>query len=278
MSESVLEVRNLSIRYGRREVLAGVSFSVQQGAVYALLGRNGAGKTSLIRAILGQQRPDRGEVAVLGLDVWRHRAALMRRIGVVPEEHDIPPSMTFRQLASFFERLHEQWDRRTFEGRLERIGIRPNQPIHSLSKGEKRQVALAAALAHRPELLLLDDPTLGLDAVARRTLFDELIDELAGRPVTVLLTTHDLSAAELLATHVGILHGSAVVVDEEIESLKQRFRAIRSTRSPDFRPWPSAVRLSSGAEPIISEHEDSMENESAMSLEEIFTAVTGGMS
>lgn len=215
-------VESVTVRYGRSLALDRVAFAVPNGSVYALLGRNGAGKSSLLRCLVGQQKPSDGHLRVLGRDAWRDRAALMRRVGYVPEEPDCPPSMTARQLRDFCSGLHVTWDRATFDARLDRAGVSEHVPFGRLSKGQRRLVALALALAHQPELVLLDDPTLGLDAAARRLLLEELIGELADRRATVLLATHDLAGVEGIADRVGILRQGRLVVDEPLEELKTR--------------------------------------------------------
>ena len=142
--------------------------NVARGAVYALLGRNGAGKSSLVRSMLGEQKPQSGTATLLGEDVWTHRTALMARVGVVAEEADAPPSMRVDALARFSASLYPRWDRAAFDERLARFSVAPRARFGDLSKGQKKQVSVALALAHEPELLVLDDPTLGLDVVARK--------------------------------------------------------------------------------------------------------------
>ncbi len=217
------------MRYGGNPspTLEEVSFSVPRGSVYALLGRNGAGKSSLVRCLLGQQKPTAGACFLFGEDVWKNRATLMARVGVVPEDPDAPPAMTARQLSAFCAKLYPSWDAPSVEARLARFGVPAGTPFGSLSKGQRALVALALALASSPELLVLDDPTLGLDAVARRAFFEELVGELADRGTTVLLTSHDLAGVESMATHVGFLKGGKLVLDEELETLKGRFRRLR---------------------------------------------------
>lgn len=218
--ETVVEASGLTVRYGRRLVLDAVSLSIPRGTVYALLGRNGVGKSSLARCLLGQQRPASGEARLFGRDAWRFRQTLMERVGVVPEEPDAPPELTARALVLFCGRLSVRWDEASVMRRLERFGVPLRTAFHRLSKGEKGAVMLALALGHGPELLLLDDPTLGLDVVARRAVFGELIGELADRGTTVLVTTHDLSGVEGIADRVGILHRSRLVLEGDLEALK----------------------------------------------------------
>jgi ABC-type multidrug transport system ATPase subunit len=220
----VLSVDGLTVRYGARTVLDDVSFDVPRGSVFALLGRNGSGKSSLVRCVLGLQKPARGEAHLFGEDAWRSRVRALARVGVVPEEPDAPPEMTASELLAFCAPLYPRWDDAAARARLARSVVPLDTPFGRLSKGQKGAVMLALALAPQPELLVLDDPTLGLDAVARRALYDELIGELADRGTTTLVTTHDLDGIEPIADRVAVLHGARLVVNETVEDLKARFR------------------------------------------------------
>jgi ABC-2 type transport system ATP-binding protein len=222
-----IRVESLTVRYGRTAACTDVSLSVSPGSVYALLGRNGAGKSSLVRCLLGEQKPTSGNTLLFGADSWTTRKAAMARTGVVPEEPDAPPAMTARELSDFCRRIYPKWDSAAVAARLERFGASATTPFGRLSRGQKAQVMLALALGHTPELLVLDDPTLGLDAVARRGLYDEIVGDLADRGTTVFLTTHDLAGFEGIATRVGILKNGKMILDEEMEALKARFRRIR---------------------------------------------------
>lgn len=246
---SLIEVQDLAVRYGRRTALGGVSFSVPEGGVYALLGRNGAGKSSLVRCLLGEQRPDAGRALLLGRDIWRERASILSEVGVVHESPDAPPAMTAVQLSRFCARLYPRWDGAGLLARLERFGVPADVAFGKLSRGQGGLVALGLALAPEPRLLVLDDPTLGLDPVARRSVFEELIGDLADRGTTVFLTSHDLGGIEGIADRVGILQEGKLVLDEEIETLKQR------SRRPNVPPGGEV---------------------SVLTLEEIFLELVGG--
>jgi ABC-2 type transport system ATP-binding protein len=286
-------IEELTVRYGRRLVLDRISLAVPEGSVYALLGRNGAGKSSLVRCLLGEQRPASGRARLLGGDAWRERAALLRNVGVVPEEPDAPAAMSARQLSRFCAGLYPSWDDAGLAARLERFGVPSDLPFGQLSKGQKGQVLLSLALAGSPRLLILDDPTLGLDPVARRSVFDELIGDLADRGTTVFLTSHDLAGVEGIADRVGLLQGGRLLLDEEMEGLKQRFRRVRLPRAGEAAPdWgrlagvrPLAVSARAwGWEAIVDGWdgerspsdlaEDGVEV-SALTLEEIFLALAG---
>jgi ABC-2 type transport system ATP-binding protein len=222
----------------------------------------------------------------------------MARVGTAPEEPDAPPAATVRGTVAFCARLYESWDMAAVSTRLERFGVPLGKPFGWLSKGQKGQVMLALALGHAPEVLVLDDPTLGLDVVARRAFYEELVGELADRGTSVLLTTHDLAGVEGIATHVGILKHGELVLDEEIETLKSRFRRIRygNEQTPTRTDYGSeldsfdAVRVRArgwGIDAVVSNYEDrSFEifrqidgvvdaEVSSLSLEEIFQAVAG---
>jgi ABC-2 type transport system ATP-binding protein len=285
----LVAIEELTVHYGRRPVLERVALAVPEGSVYVLVGRNGAGKSSLVRCLLGEQRPDAGRVRLLGADVWRERAAILRSVGAVPEEPDAPPAMSARQLARFCSRLYPSWDGAGLAARLERFGVPDDLAFGQLSKGQKGQLLLSLALAGSPRLLVLDDPTLGLDPVARRAVFDELIVELAERGTTVFLTSHDLAGVEGIADRIGVLQGGRLVVDEEMETLKQRFRRLRLPGAGEPARELEALRpvaMTSGAwgwEAIVSGWDEErpparLEEDvevSALTLEEIFLALVG---
>jgi ABC-2 type transport system ATP-binding protein len=292
----LVAIQDLTVRYGRRSkppVLDRVSLAVPEGAVYVLVGRNGVGKSSLVRCLLGEQRPDSGRALLLGEDAWRERARLLRAVGVVPEEPDAPPSMTARQLARFCSSLYGSWDGAGLAARLERFGVPDDVAFGQLSKGQKGHVLLSLCLAGSPRLLILDDPTLGLDPVARRAVFDELIVDLSDRGTTVFLTSHDLAGVEGIADRIGLLHAGRLVIDEEMETLKQRFRRLRVTGAagpaPEWQQTLEALRPVStatrawGWEAVVSAWDEERPLDrlgqgeievSALTLEEIFLEIS----
>lgn len=279
MSADAIRVDRVSVRYGKRLAVDDVSLSVPQGSVYALLGRNGAGKSSLVRCILGHLKPDHGRVALFGDDVWTRRTALMDRVGVVSEEADAPPESRVRDVAAFVARLYSRWLQSAFDTRLERFSIDPRARFGELSKGQKKQVMLALALAGSPDLVILDDPTLGLDVVARKSLFEEVIADMADRGISVLITTHDLGPVETITDRIGVLRGGKLVLDEGVDELKGRFRRIRSASAalPEGLTVASSQQWGSGVEAVVSNYDgQELDGEvTPMTLEEIFIAVSG---
>jgi ABC-2 type transport system ATP-binding protein len=227
VSTEPIAVDHLQVRYGRVTAVDDVCFEVGRSEVYALLGRNGAGKSSTIQCLVGQRKAAAGGCRLLGLDAWQKRRKIMERVCVVPETPDLPPGINAVELGRLLRRIRPVWNQDDFDARLERVSVPRRLPAQRLSKGQRRQLVLAAALAAEPEVLILDDPTLGLDAVVRRTLLEELVGELADRGTTILVTTHDLAGIEGIADRVGIMREGRLVLDETMEDLKSRFRRLR---------------------------------------------------
>ena len=233
--EAAVQLDGLTIRYGKLTAVNQISLVVPKGSVYALIGRNGSGKSSTVRCLLGHQRPSEGRARMLGFDSWKQRRRAMERVGVVPENPDVPPETTADRVGKFMVRVTPFWRSADYRKRLESLGVPRRQRFSSLSKGQQRQMALALALAGSPHLLVLDDPTLGLDAVARRQLYEEIVGELADRGTTVFLTTHDLAGVERIADRVGVIQKGSLLVDEQLEALKARFCRLTWT-APDDLP------------------------------------------
>lgn len=215
-----IKVEALDIGFGKHEVLKSLSLEVEQGCVYALLGRNGAGKTTLVRALLGQIQASSQELRVLGSDPWSARQSLMEEVGYVPEVPDIPPELRLASVITLCSCLHCRWNAELANSRLDHFGLALKRQFSTLSRGQKAQLQLILALSFEPRLLILDDPTLGLDAIARRELYEEVIRDLADRGTTVFLTTHDLDGVERLADRVGILDGGRLLCDSSLGELK----------------------------------------------------------
>ena len=281
--ETAVRATGVHVAYGSSTILNGVDLTAPAGRVYGLLGRNGTGKSTLVRCLLGQERPSRGRTELLGLDAWNHRAALMARVGVVPESPQVPPNADANELLAMGQRLYKVWERDAAIQRLERFGVSRSVPFGRLSKGQQKQVELALALAQKPELLILDDPSLGLDSVAKRVLYEELLEHLGQDGVTVFLTSHDLDAVERLAETVAILHQGRLIVEEPLESLKARFRRFSLRQGETVPAETPIVATRSGAwgqeaiagypspeQPLVGD-----ETSSSMNLEEIFDALVG---
>jgi drug efflux transport system ATP-binding protein len=214
VSGPVVSTRGLVVRYGRITAVAGLDLDLARGEVVGLIGPDGAGKTSSLRAVAGLLRPTAGSVAVFGLDAWTYRRALHHRLGYLAQRFALYGDLTVDENAAFFGTLHrvEGWRRRR-DTLLERVGLAPFRARQAdrLSGGMKQKLALACSLMHAPEILLLDEPTTGVDPVTRRE-FWHLLADLVADGLTLLLATPYLDEAER-CTRVVLMHQARVIVD-----------------------------------------------------------------
>jgi ABC-2 type transport system ATP-binding protein len=216
--------RGLVKHFGRFQALRGLTMTVPRGAFYAFLGPNGAGKSTTISIVTGLYPPDSGEVALLGIDARRDPINAKLHLGVVPEELALFDRLTGRQQLTFCGRMYGL-DGPTAAARAEELlalvdlAAKADALVAGYSKGMRRRLAIAAALVHAPEVLLLDEPFEGIDVLAAGVI-RELLRELSRIGVTILLTTHVLEIADRLATHAGVVLGGAIVAEGDVASLK----------------------------------------------------------
>lgn len=222
MSDPVLVFDGVQRWFGDQTVLRGLSFRVEPGQVFALLGRNGSGKTTALRILLGFLRAHAGSVRVFGQDSASLRPQDRGRIGYVGEDHRLYATMTVGTAAAFEAETRPKFRRAFVEQALQRCGLRPAQRIPRLSRGQRAQLSLILAVASDPELLVCDDPALGLDVVMRREFLDALIDLLADTGCTVLFSSHFLQDVERIADRIGILQNGSLLVDATLDDLKRR--------------------------------------------------------
>jgi ABC-2 type transport system ATP-binding protein len=275
VSTEAIRLDGLRRRYGRVQALDGMNVSARTGEVYGFLGRNGAGKTTTLRILMGIVPADSGTIHLFGEPIKHVSVAVKRRIGYVSQEQNFYPWMTARQLGDFVSAFYPSWDAREYERMLGVLDIAPNQRSVELSGGTRTKLALALALAPRPPLLLLDEPTAGLDPVARRE-FHELVSEVVrDRGVTVFLSSHLVDEVESIATRVGIIQHGRMRVEGDVPTLREKVRRVRSTEPLDLPPGFTQVRDDIWeAEPerwTEAQWPGSVETE-ALSLEDIFLA------
>jgi ABC-2 type transport system ATP-binding protein len=208
--------------FGEREVLRGLSFRVRPGEVFALLGRNGAGKTTALRILLGFLAPDSGRAQLLGEDSAKLSNDVRTRVGLVSEGHPLYERMRVDQALAFEAGTRTRFDRKYADDALQRLQLSKSSRIRHLSRGQRAQLSLVFAMAGDPEQLVLDDPAMGLDVVMRREFLDAMIDLLAREGRSVLFSSHILGDVERVADRVGILHGGRLIVDATLDDLKQR--------------------------------------------------------
>jgi ABC-2 type transport system ATP-binding protein len=222
----VIELRQVRKSFGRKPVLNGVDMIVPAGQTFAFLGRNGAGKTTTIRILLGLLKPDSGDVRVLGLDPRTHGVEIRRRVGYVAEDPVLFGWMRVRQLISFMAAFYPTWDNAWAKQLADRFELPMETKFKHLSKGQGVRVALLLALAHRPELVILDDPTLGLDPIMRKEFLRDLVTYLQGERVSVFFSSHLLYEIEPVADSVVILDHGRVLRQAATEDLREQVKRL----------------------------------------------------
>ncbi len=221
----MIKLEAVEKRFGSKVALDGVGFEVQAGEVVALAGHNGAGKTTTIHLLLGLLRPDGGRLRVLGKDPLERRH--LGEVGWMPERPAFPPRHRVASLVRFQAATFPGWDGDWAEEWLERLELDRSARAGDLSRGGAARLGLLFALAHRPRVLLLDDPTLGLDPAGRRLVLGEVLAMASESGAAVLVATHLLAEAERALDRLVVIHQGRVTLDEEVASLRQRHRRLR---------------------------------------------------
>jgi ABC-type multidrug transport system ATPase subunit len=234
---NAISIEKLSLGYGRKRVLEDLSLNVPAGSVTALLGANGAGKTSLLRALAGELRPKAKQLEVEGLDPRRQRRAVQRAIGWVPDRIDLPRWMRLGEYLKLRAPFYPTWDRAEAARLIELFGLDGDQRWSDLSKGQRALGGLVGALATRPRVLLLDEPFSGLDARARRLVFDGVLEHLREDGRTVLLASHALVDVERCADRIVVIEHGRVQLEGELEDLRRRAARIVVTLAPNTPDW-----------------------------------------
>lgn len=237
----VIEVRGLTKRYGALPALRGLDLTVRPGDVYGFLGRNGAGKSTTIRILMGITRPSGGSVRMFGEPGGRDLVSWRRRIGYVAQEQSFYGWMTALTLGRFVRGFYPRWDDGEFARLLRVLEVPPSQRIRTLSGGTKVKLALAVALAHRPPLLLLDEPTAGLDPVARRELLEIVRDDAERSGRTTFFSSHLVDEIELVARRVAILDDGRARYEGDVQALVERVRVVRASELTDPAPLHQAI-------------------------------------
>jgi ABC-2 type transport system ATP-binding protein len=222
----VISVRGLVKRYGSKTVVDRLDLEVPQGAVYAFLGDNGAGKTSTIKVLVGMHPPDRGSARILGQDCWARAVPLRHRVGYVPERPRFYEWMTVTEIGWFTAAFHRAGFLDRYHEWTHKLGLDPRKRLRDLSKGGYARVALALALAPDPEVLILDEPTSGLDLLTRRDFLASLVD-LAAHGRTILISSHGIAELERIASHVGLLSHGRLLFSGPVDDIKGRFTRIQ---------------------------------------------------
>lgn len=219
MTDIVVEVSDLHRRFGKKEALQGVDLSIPKGLVFGLVGENGAGKTTLLKHLLGLLKPTSGTVSVLGLNPVQEPAAVLENIGYLSESRDLPAWMRIDQYMNYWRGFYPNWDQKYATELIDMFDLNPTQRLKTLSRGQLARVGLLGAIAHRPQLLLLDEPSSGLDPVVRRDILAAIIRTVADDGRTVLFSSHLLDEVQRVSDHVAMLHEGRLLLSDRLESV-----------------------------------------------------------
>jgi ABC-2 type transport system ATP-binding protein len=223
----MIAANKLRKQYGKYEAIEGLSFAVPEGSAFALIGANGAGKTTTIKILMNILQPSDGNATVLGIDSKRLSAKEFRRIGYVSENQQMPLALTVSEYLDYLRPFYPRWDRSLELCLLREFGLPIDRKIGALSHGMRMKMALLTALPFRPDLLVLDEPFNGLDALVR----DELMEGMMGLAdqMTIFISSHDLSEIDSFATDVAFVDHGRLLFQESMDRLMRRFREIQIT-------------------------------------------------
>ena len=248
-AEALISITNVSRRFGAKAALDDVSLYIPPGGVFGLVGENGAGKTTLIKHILGLLRAETGSVRVFGLNPVADPVGVLGRVGYLSEKPDLPGWMRVDELLRYSQAFYPKWDKAYAERMREQFGLNPTQRLSTLSKGQLAKAGLLIAQAHRPDLLVLDEPSSGLDPIVRHDILEAVIRTIAEEGRTVFFSSHLLEEIERVSDHVAMLHQGKVVLCGPLDEVKtQHHRVTLHFETPLEKPpiVAGALRLTGG--------------------------------
>lgn len=236
----VVEIRDLSRHFGSRCALHRIHLRIPRGSVFGLVGVNGSGKTTLIKHILGLLKAQSGSVRVFGLDPVAHPVQVLSRIGYLSEDCDLPNWMRIGELLRYTGSFYPDWDQRYALALCQRFMLDPRLKVNTLSRGLRARTGLVVALAHRPDLLVLDEPSSGLDPLARRDILEAIVKTVSREGHTVLFSSHLLDEVERVADHAALLDSGRLIFAGELDAIRDRHRRL-TLRFTEPRSTPPAL-------------------------------------
>ena len=241
--EPAIKTTDLRKNFGRTEVLKGLDLTVPAGSVYGLLGRNGAGKTTTIQILMDIIKPTSGSLKVLGWDPQKDSVELKRRIGYVSENPSLYGWMRVGEIVKYVCDLHELDDRTEADRLIERLELDRSAKVGSLSRGQAAQVGLVCALAHSPEILILDEPVSGLDVIVRQDFLESIVNVIQEERRTVFLSSHLVHELERVADWIGIMDDGQLVISDEIDNVKNSVKEVAFKATSELRLSDDSFQL-----------------------------------
>ena len=237
----IVDIRRLTRRFGEKTALDDISLAVPRSGVFGLIGGNGAGKTTLIKHVLGMLKAQSGSVQVFGLDPVKNPVGTLGRIGYLSEDRDLPNWMRVGELMRYTQAFFPNWDEAYAEELRLAFDLDASARVKTLSRGQRARTGLLVALAHRPELLVLDEPSSGLDPVARRDILGAIIRTIADEGRTVLFSSHLLDEVERVADRVAIIHQGRIMLTSTMDAIKDSHRRVTLRFGQALEQAPSLV-------------------------------------
>ena len=222
----MINVRNLHKRFDRTDALDGIDLTINRASIYGLVGTNGAGKTTLIRNMAGILKPDEGEILFDGEPVLEN-TALKQKIGLVPDELYFPKGYAIKDMVKIYSGTYDNFDEERLHELTKLFRLDETAPLKSFSKGMKKQAVIALAMASRPDYLLLDEPIDGLDPIIRKLVWKQIVDDVAEREMTVLVSSHNLRDLESICDYVGIIDNGKTVIERDLDSIREGINKVQ---------------------------------------------------
>jgi len=253
-----VETEDLGRAFGTFEAVKRVDLRVEKGTVFGLLGVNGAGKSTIIKMIVGHLRPTRGRIRILGRTLEEDLIEIRRRVAYVSENRYLYEWMTVAESIKFTRAFHDTWDDGKATNLLKRFSLPPEKKIKQLSRGNRARMCLLLALAYNPELIILDEPTSGLDPIVRRDFIENIVSEISEEGKTVLFSSHIVEEVERVADFVGIIHEGEMLLVNSIDEIKSSYKRVRYATNgarPEVADVPGVLAIENGRhEQVLTVH------------------------
>lgn len=291
MTKPAIQIEKLYFGYDGSEVLRGIDLEVPAGSIFGFLGRNGSGKTTTIKLLLGLLKPQRGSCRVLGRSTIDDTLEIRREVGYMAEDQRMYGWMSVEEIVKWVASFYPRWDTSLINGLLDALELPQRSKVGTLSKGQNSRLALILALGHSPRMVMLDDPTLGLDPIARKDFLRYVIDLLQSRGITVFFSSHLLYEIEPVADYVAILHHGVIVRAGKTDDLREQVRRFaltpKSCELPSVNGVLDVTRSGSSVSVTVEAADEAVRSvlrsasangfhESALNLDEIFEAYVIG--
>jgi ABC-2 type transport system ATP-binding protein len=247
--DCAIETRGLGRMFGKFEAVKSVDLRVLKGTVFGLLGVNGAGKSTIIKMIVGHLKPTCGEISVLGRTLGKDFLEIRRRVAYVSENRYLYEWMTVAESIRFTRAFHETWDDAKAAELLKRFSLPPDKKVRQLSRGNRARMCLLLALSYNPELIILDEPTSGLDPIVRRDFIENIVSEIAEEGRTVLFSSHIVEEVERVADYVGIINEGELLMVSTIDEIKSTYKRVRYATNgarPEVASVPGVLMVENG--------------------------------